>query len=95
MLLCACVYLLNKVLDKSGVGVMADSQYTAQTRVQVLLEFLHERHMDLVELSEIKRSRLDQAVQLCQFNNDASQVNIFFLLRIIRFYIIYIDIYYI
>lgn len=55
---------------------MADSQYTAQTRVQVLLEFLHERHMDLVELSEIKRSRLDQAVQLCQFNNDASQVNI-------------------
>jgi len=66
------------VLDKSGVGVMADSQYTAQTRVQVLLEFLHERHMDLVELSEIKRSRLDQAVQLCQFNNDASQVNIFF-----------------
>lgn len=58
---------------------MADSQYTAQTRVQVLLEFLHERHMDLVELSEIKRSRLDQAVQLCQFNNDASQV------RLIRF----------
>ncbi|XP_060840380.1 triple functional domain protein isoform X2 [Rhopalosiphum padi] len=65
---------LAQVLDKSGVGVMADSQYTAQTRVQVLLEFLHERHMDLVELSEIKRSRLDQAVQLCQFNNDASQV---------------------
>lgn len=67
----------HKVLDKSGVGVMADSQYTAQTRVQVLLEFLHERHMDLVELSEIKRSRLDQAVQLCQFNNDASQVKTF------------------
>lgn len=57
---------------------MADSQYTAQTRVQVLLEFLHERHMDLVELSEIKRSRLDQAVQLCQFNNDASQVKLIF-----------------
>lgn len=76
--------MLNKVLDKSGVGVMADSQYTAQTRVQVLLEFLHERHMDLVELSEIKRSRLDQAVQLCQFNNDASQVSIFFYLKIIK-----------
>lgn len=58
---------------------MADSQYTAQTRVQVLLEFLHERHMDLVELSEIKRSRLDQAVQLCQFNNDASQVKFIFI----------------
>lgn len=67
-------------MDKSGVGVMADSQYTAQTRVQVLLEFLHERHMDLVELSEIKRSRLDQAVQLCQFNNDASQVKLIFII---------------
>jgi len=77
------------VLDKSGVGVMADSQYTAQTRVQVLLEFLHERHMDLVELSEIKRSRLDQAVQLCQFNNDASQVKLF-LLEIIEYHTKYI-----
>ena len=76
--MCLFVFVfVFKVLDKSGVGVMADSQYTAQTRVQVLLEFLHERHMDLVELSEIKRSRLDQAVQLCQFNNDASQVIIF------------------
>lgn len=65
---------------------MADSQYTAQTRVQVLLEFLHERHMDLVELSEIKRSRLDQAVQLCQFNNDASQVNKIFFWKLGLYY---------
>lgn len=75
-------------MDKSGVGVMADSQYTAQTRVQVLLEFLHERHMDLVELSEIKRSRLDQTVQLCQFNNDASQVKI---IKIFIYIVIYIN----
>lgn len=75
-------------MDKSGVGVMADSQYTAQTRVQVLLEFLHERHMDLVELSEIKRSRLDQTVQLCQFNNDASQVKI---IIIFKYTVIYIN----
>lgn len=72
---------------------MADSQYTAQTRVQVLLEFLHERHMDLVELSELKRSRLDQAVQLCQFNNDASQVYhfifIFILNKLLMFYILF------
>lgn len=75
-------------MDKSGVGVMADSQYTAQTRVQVLLEFLHERHMDLVELSEIKRSRLDQTVQLCQFNNDASQVKI---IKIVIYIVIFIN----
>jgi len=82
------------VLDKSGVGVMADSQYTAQTIVQVLLEFLHERHMDLVELSEIKRSRLDQALQLCQFNNDASQVCIFFFYwKPLKYFIKYIGSY--
>lgn len=69
---------------------MADSQYTAQTRVQVLLEFLHERHMDLVELSEIKRNRLDQAVQLCQFNNDASQVKIIIISNIHKLFILYV-----
>lgn len=53
---------------------MADSQYSAQTRVQVLLEFLHEREMDLEDLAEIKRVKLEQCVQLCQFQNDANQV---------------------
>lgn len=31
---------------------MADSQYDAQTRIQVLLEYLHEREMDLEDLAE-------------------------------------------
>lgn len=53
---------------------MADSQYSAQTRVQVLLEFLHEREMDLEDLAEMKRVKLEQCVQLCQFQNDANQV---------------------
>lgn len=53
---------------------MADSQYNAQTRVQVLLEFLHEREMDLEDLAEIKRVKLEQCVQLCQFRTDANQV---------------------
>lgn len=53
---------------------MADSQYSAQTRVQVLLEFLHEREMDLEDIAEIKRVKLEQCVQLCQFQNDANQV---------------------
>lgn len=55
---------------------MADSQYSAQTRVQVLLEFLHEREMDLEDLAEMKRVKLEQCVQLCQFQNDANQVRI-------------------
>lgn len=56
------------------MSLMADSQYSAQTRVQVLLEFLHEREMDLEDLAEMKRVKLDQCVQLCQFQNDANQV---------------------
>lgn len=53
---------------------MADAQYNAQTRVQVLLEFLHEREMDLEDLAEIKRVKLEQCIQLGQFQNDANQV---------------------
>jgi triple functional domain protein len=58
------------------MSLMADSQYSAQTRVQVLLEFLHEREMDLEDLAEMKRVKLEQCVQLCQFQNDANQVRV-------------------
>lgn len=60
---------------------MADSQYSAQTRVQVLLEFLHEREMDLEDLAEMKRVKLEQCVQLCQFRADANQVQTNYLMQ--------------
>ncbi|XP_022243783.1 triple functional domain protein-like [Limulus polyphemus] len=63
-----------EVFETSGIRLMADSQYDAPTRVQVLLEYLHEREMDLEDLAEMKRVKLEQCVQLCQFENDASQV---------------------
>jgi len=69
-----CVYKFFQAFETSGMSLMADSQYSAQTRVQVLLEFLHEREMDLEDLAEMKRVKLDQCVQLCQFQNDANQV---------------------
>lgn len=62
------------MFETSNIALMADSQYSAQTRVQVLLEFLHEREMDLEDLAEMKRVKLEQCVQLCQFQNDANQV---------------------
>ncbi|KAK6627027.1 hypothetical protein RUM44_009504 [Polyplax serrata] len=65
---------LAQVFETSNIALMADSQYSAQTRVQVLLEFLHEREMDLEDLAEMKRVKLEQCVQLCQFQNDANQV---------------------
>ncbi|KAK8771200.1 hypothetical protein V5799_025555 [Amblyomma americanum] len=65
---------LSQVLESSGVQLMADSQYDAQNRIQTLLEFLHEREMDIEDLAEVKRVRLEQCIQLCQLEKDASQV---------------------
>lgn len=65
---------LAQVFETSGVCIMADTQYNAQTRVQVLLEFLHEREIDLEELAEVKRIKLEQCIQIGQFQNDANQV---------------------
>ncbi|KAJ8956997.1 hypothetical protein NQ318_012163 [Aromia moschata] len=65
---------LVQVFETSGICVMADAQYNAQTRVQVLLEFLHDREMDLEDLAEMKRVKLEQCIQLGQFQNDANQV---------------------
>lgn len=36
----------------------------AQARVQLLLEFLHDRQLDLEELAEERRARFEQCVQL-------------------------------
>ncbi|KAL1516598.1 hypothetical protein ABEB36_000493 [Hypothenemus hampei] len=65
---------LVQVFETSGICVMADAQYNAQTRVQVLLEFLHDREVELEDLAEMKRVKLEQCIQLGQFQNDANQV---------------------
>lgn len=39
----------------------------AQARVQLLLEFLHDRQLDLEELAEERRARFEQCVQLGKF----------------------------
>ena len=57
---------------------MSDSQYNGQTRVQVLLEYLQEREMDLEDLGQVRRIKLEQCIQLCQFETDANQVIIGF-----------------
>lgn len=64
-----------KLLETSGVTLMADSQYSAQTRVQVLLEFLQEKELDLEDVAEIKRIKLEQCLQLCQLAHDGNQVS--------------------
>ena len=53
---------------------MADSQYNGQSRVQVLLEYIQEREIDIEDLGTIRRIKLEQCIQLCQFESDANQV---------------------
>ena len=60
--------------ETSGINLMSDSQYNGQTRVQVLLEYLQEREMDLEDLGSVRRIKLEQCIQLCQFETDANQV---------------------
>lgn len=54
---------------------MASSQISAQTRVQVLIEYVNEKELDCGEVAELKRVRLQQIIQLLQLQNEASQVS--------------------
>ncbi|XP_074654482.1 kalirin-like isoform X2 [Tubulanus polymorphus] len=65
---------LCQVFETSGVQLMADAQYDAQTRIQMLLEYLHERMMELEDASEQKRVKLEQCVHLRRLEEDAKQV---------------------
>lgn len=64
------------MFETSGVQLMADTQYDAQSRIQALLEYLHEREMDLETIAETKRQRLEQCVQLKNFEIEARQVKV-------------------
>ena len=54
---------------------MADQEYDGQARIQGLLEYLHQREMELEEMAEQKRVKLHQCVQLRHLENEARQVN--------------------
>ena len=62
--------------ESSGINLMADSQYNGQTRVQVLLEYVQEREIDIEDLGTIRRIKLEQCIQLCQFESDANQASL-------------------
>lgn len=65
---------LLQSLENSGITLMADSQYKGQARVQVLLEYIQEREIDIEDLGTIRRIKLEQCIQLAQFESDANQV---------------------
>lgn len=69
-----CILFLVQLFENTGIQLMADSQYDAQTRIQLLLEYLHERELDLENLAENRRIRLEQCVQLRNFEFETRQV---------------------
>lgn len=69
-----CILFFVQLFENTGIQLMADSQYDAQTRIQLLLEYLHERELDLENLAENRRIRLEQCVQLRNFEFETRQV---------------------
>ena len=67
--------LCFQLFESSGITLMADSQYNGQARVQALLEYIQEREGDLEDLGAIRRIKLEQCIQLCQFESDANQAS--------------------
>ena len=75
----ACLVLqrgqsLLQLFTDTGVQIMADAQYDAVTRVQVLLESLHEKQLDLEDAAEQKNVHIEQVLQLVKFRSAAEQV---------------------
>ena len=70
----ALISYIFQLFETTGVQLMADSHYEAPTRIQELLEYLHEREVDLETLADSKRNRLEQCVQLRNFEVEARQV---------------------
>ncbi|GAB6019934.1 hypothetical protein CHUAL_001465 [Chamberlinius hualienensis] len=65
---------LGQMIESSTVTLMADNECSATERVQVLLEFLHERELDLDDVAETKRAKLEHCIQLGQLEAEANQV---------------------
>lgn len=75
--LLSCGQELMTVLSESSGSnclIMADHEQTAVQRIQLMLEFLHERETEIEEISEERRRGLEQYVQFCQLQSDANQV---------------------
>ncbi|KAL0852358.1 hypothetical protein ABMA28_000559 [Loxostege sticticalis] len=72
--LAAAIAEAADVMAASSADGSEAAPLDSQARVQLLLEFLHDRQLDLEELAEERRARFEQCVQLGQFQKDAAQV---------------------
>ena len=54
---------------------MSRGEFTAQTRVQVLLDDIKDGYLELEDIAEVRRAKLEQCRNLRQFEIDAEQVD--------------------
>jgi len=60
--------------QNGGEGQPQQAQNQHSHQLRVVLDYLGERGRDLDELASGRRARLEQGVQLCQFQSEANQV---------------------
>lgn len=67
--LAAAIAEAADVMAASSADGSEAAPLDSQARVQLLLEFLHDRQLDLEELAEERRARFEQCVQLGEYNH--------------------------
>merc|ERR1712180_260731 len=65
---------LLQLLETSGIVIRADAESDGTTKVGMLLECIHDRQMDVEVLTDMKRLKFEQCIQLLQFENEGNQV---------------------
>ena len=77
--ICFCFYHqgrdLLQMIESTGIEVMASGQFTAQTRIQVLLDDIKDVYLELEDVAEVRRVRLEQCRNLRHFEIEAEQVS--------------------
>ncbi|XP_038072684.1 kalirin-like [Patiria miniata] len=65
---------LQQLLESTGIELMSSGQFSAQTRVQVLLDDIKDGYLELEDIAEVRRAKLEQCRNLREFEIDAEQV---------------------